>query len=92
MSLEAGCARYRGRMMNALEADEFRRLERRLRRCVDLRRPIETMQELQKIKEFAGDHPDYQQIFEDVRRDYAERWVHAFGTSWKADFLAVQPG
>jgi hypothetical protein len=63
--------------MNRLEADKFRSLERRLRRCVDLRRPIEVMQVLQRIKEFAGDHPEYQRIFEDVRRDYAERWGHA---------------
>ena len=49
MPLEAGFTRYRGRIMNGLEADEFRRLERRLRRYVDLRRPIETMQVLQSI-------------------------------------------
>jgi hypothetical protein len=78
--------------MNGLEADEFRRLERRLRRCVDLLRPIEARQVLQSIKEFAGDHPEYQRIFEDVRREYAERWAHAFGKSWKDDFLAIQPG
>jgi hypothetical protein len=30
MPLQAGLTRYRGRIMNGLEADEFRRLERRL--------------------------------------------------------------
>jgi hypothetical protein len=56
MPLQAGFTRYRGRIMNGLEAEEFRRPERRLRRYVDLRRPIEAMQVLQRIKEFAGDH------------------------------------
>ena len=92
MPLEAGFTRYRGRIMNGLEADEFRRLERRLRRYVDLRRPIEAMQALQRIKEFAGDHEEYRGVFEDLRRDYAERWAHAFGTSWKDDLLAMEPG
>ena len=92
MPLQAGFTRYRGRIMNRLEAGEFRRLERRLRHYVDLRRPIEARQVLQRIKEFAGDHPEYQRIFEDVRREYAERWAHSFGKSWKDDFLAIQPG
>jgi hypothetical protein len=30
---------------------------------------------LQRIKEFAEDQPEYQRIFEDVRREYAERWA-----------------
>ena len=92
MALIPGFTRYRGRIMNGVKADEFRRLERRLRRYVDLRRPIETMQMLQRIKEFAEDDPEYQRNFEDVRREYAERWAHAFGKSWKDDFLAIQPG
>jgi hypothetical protein len=78
--------------MNGLKSDEFRRLERRLRRYVDLRRSPEAMQALQRIKEFAGDHEKYRAIFEDVRRDYAERWAQAFGKSWKDDFLMMQPG
>jgi hypothetical protein len=92
MALIPGFIRYRGRIMNRLEAGEFRRLERRLRHYVDLRRPIEAMQVLKRIKEFAGDHEEYRRIFEDLRRDYAERWAHAFGRSWKADILAIQPG
>jgi hypothetical protein len=50
------------------------------------------MRVLKRIKEFAGYHEEYRRIFEDVRRDYAERWAHAFRRSWKADFLAIQPG
>jgi len=66
MALIPGFTRYRGRIMHGLEADEFRRLERRLRRYVDLRRPIEARQVLQRIKEFAGDHEEYR------RRSWAE--------------------
>jgi hypothetical protein len=54
--------------------------------------PIEARQVLQQIKEFAGDHEEYRGIFEDLRRDYAERWAHAFGKPWKDDLLAIQPG
>jgi len=59
--------------MNGVDADEFRKLERRLRRYVDLRRPIEAMGAVQEIKDFVGDHEDYRGIFEDLRRQYAER-------------------
>ena len=85
MPLAAGFTRYRGRTLSGLEASEFRRLERRLRRYVDLRRPLEAMQVLQEIKNFAEDHEEYRRIFEDLRRDYAERWASVFGRSWKAD-------
>ena len=45
------------------------------------------MQVLQEIKEFAGEHDEYRGIFEDLRRDYAERWASLFGRSWKADLF-----
>ena len=92
MPLKAGFTRYRGRIMDRLEAGEFRRLERRLRRYVDLRRPIEAMQALQEIKDFAGDQEDYRGIFEDLRRVYAERWERTFGIAWKADFIGSLSG
>ena len=78
--------------MNGVEASEVRKLERRLRSQIDARKPIEAQSMLHEIKEFAGDHAEYQQVFETIRNQAAQRWLSKHGTSWVADFKVVING
>ena len=89
MPLKLGFTRYRGMIMNGLNADEFRKKERSLRRYVDSRRPVEAQQVLQEIKDFAGEHQEHRQVFEILRQEYAQRWESNFGTSWKSDLMRI---
>lgn len=92
MPLASGYTRFHGCVMNKLEASEFKKLERRLRSQIDARKPIEAQSMLHEIKEFAGDHAEYQNVFEDIRKQAAQRWQLKHGTSWVADFGAVING
>ena len=85
MPLAPGYTRFRGVVMNGVEAGGFRNMVRRLQRYVDARRPVEAQQVLSEIKEFAGDNESYREVFETIRREQDERWRQRFGTSWKSE-------
>ena len=74
--------------MNGVYADHLKKLNRRLQRHIDVRQPHEAREALQAIKTFAGDHPEYQQVFEVLRAEAAQRWEDKFGRSWRQELAA----
>ncbi len=90
MLLKAGFVRFRGFVMNGFEAGEFRRLQRKLNRCAKARRAVEAQDVLRAIKDFAGDHEVYRQVFEALRQECTNQWQRIHGTCWKADLAAQQ--
>jgi hypothetical protein len=93
LQLEAGLTTFHGVVLNAFEADHFRRLERRLRRHVDRRWAVNSQVTLQEFKDLSGDEEEYRTtIFEIVRCEASARWKSNFGTSWRDDMDAANGG
>jgi hypothetical protein len=86
MPLRPGFTRFRGIIMNGVEADCFRRMTRKLQHYVDARQPVAAQQVLTEIKDFAGDHELYRPPFEILRHEHNERWLEVHGTTWRADY------
>ena len=89
MPLLAGFTRFHDCILNVAEADEFKRLERRLRRQIDNRRPVEAQCVLTEIKQFARDLEIYRQLFETIRRDADARWKAKWGRPWQDDMAQM---
>jgi hypothetical protein len=77
--LRPGCTRFCGVVMNGLEAEHFRGLQRRIRRHIAQGHERKASFWFDQCRRSAGDNPDRLLVCEHIRQDAARRWLDFWG-------------
>jgi len=79
MPLKPGYTQYHGIVMLSLDAANFRRMERNIRRHIDSSYEMAADYWLNECNTFAQQREEYRHVFDRIRKDAAGRWLRTWG-------------
>lgn len=79
MPLRAGFTQFHGLILNCVEAQKFRRMERNIRRHIDNGFEAAASYWLNECQMYASDHKEYQHLCGLIQKDAADRWLRRWG-------------